>query len=221
VVYLVYNEGYVATSGELIDRVDLAEEAVRLARLLVALMPDEPEARGLLALLLLSQSRRPARVADGSLVRLADQDRTQWDRALISEGQALVRDCLRRGTPGPYQVQAAIAAVHSDAPRVENTDWASIVALYDQLLALAPSDVVRLNRAVALAELDGPAVALAETDALQALHDYHLWHATRAELLARLGRGDEAAQAFAQAAAATQNQAERHYLQTRRDALIG
>jgi RNA polymerase sigma-70 factor (ECF subfamily) len=173
-------------------------------------------------LLLLSESRRPARVAaDGSLVRLADQDRTLWDAALIAEGQGLVRECLRRATPGPYQVQAAIAAVHSDAPRVEDTDWASIVTLYDQLLALAPSDVVRLNRAVAIAELLGPSVALAETDALQSLHDYHLWHATRAELLERLGRGDEAAQAFALAAAATANEAERNYLQGRRDALVG
>jgi RNA polymerase sigma-70 factor (ECF subfamily) len=220
VVYLVYNEAYVATSGERLDRVDLAAEAVRLARLLVTLMPDEPEAQGLLALLLLSESRRPARVGpDGSLVRLADQDRARWDAALIAEGQGLVRDCLRRNTPGPYQVQAAIAAVHSDAAAVQDTDWASIVALYDQLLALAPSDVVRLNRAVARAELDGPAAALDDVDALTSLGDYHLWHATRGELLERLGRHGDAAEAFARAAALTGNDAERAYLTSRHHAV--
>jgi RNA polymerase sigma-70 factor, ECF subfamily len=220
VVYLVYNEGYVATSGERLDRVDLAAEALRLARLLVELMPDEPEARGLLALLLLSESRRPARVAaDGSLVRLADQDRSSWDRPLIAEGRAIVRECLRRGMPGPYQVQAAIAAVHSDAAHVEDTDWISVVALYDQLLRFGPSEVVRLNRAVALAEVEGPAAGLADVDALTGLSGYHLWHATRGDLLERLDRRSEAAEAFARAATLTSNDTERHYLLARCDAL--
>ena len=222
VVYLVYNEGYVASSGDRLDRVDLCLEAVRLARLLVALMPDEPEAQGLLALLLLSESRRPARVADdGSLVRLADQDRSLWDPVLMSEGRSLVEALLRRGTPGPYQVQAAIAAVHSDAARVEDTDWAAIVGLYDVLLRLGPSDVVRLNRAVALAEVEGPAAGLAAVDALESLEGYHLWHATRADLLERLGRRPEAADAFSRAADLTANAAERTYLASRRDALTG
>ncbi len=216
VVYLVYNEGYISTTGDRLDRVDLAAEAVRLARLLVALMPDEPEATGLLALLLLSESRRPARVAvDGSLVRLADQDRSRWDAALVREGQDLVRACLRRGTPGPYQVQAAIAAVHSDAAHVDDTDWTSVVALYDQLLALAPSDVVRLNRAVARAEVDGPAQALVDVDTLTSLTGYHLWHATRGDLLERLGRRDEAAGSFDLAAERTTNLAEQAYLRDR------
>ncbi|MFN8149168.1 MAG: sigma-70 family RNA polymerase sigma factor [Candidatus Nanopelagicales bacterium] len=163
-VYLVYNEGYVATSGDSFDRVDLSAEAIRLGRLLVALMPDEPEAVGLLALMLLGESRRPARVApDGTFVRLADQDRALWDAELVAEGQDLVRWCLRRGRPGPYQLQAAIAAVHSDAPSAEATDWSQVLALYDQLLHVAPSDVVRLNRAVALAEVAGPEVSTPST----------------------------------------------------------
>jgi RNA polymerase sigma-70 factor, ECF subfamily len=220
VVYLVYNEAYVATSGESLDRVDLAAEAVRLARLLTELMPDEPEAQGLLALLLLGESRRPARVAhDGSLVRLGDQDRSRWDGALIAEGQAIVRECLRRNTPGPYQVQAAIAAVHSDASRVEDTDWMSVVALYDRLLALGPSDVVRLNRAVAVAEVDGPAAGLEIVDGLTGLTSYHLWHAARGDLLERLGRRDESSSAFDRAASLTANETERAYLLGRRDAV--
>lgn len=219
VVYLVYNEGYVATSGDSLDRVDLAREAVRLGRLVVELMPDEPEARGLLALMLLGESRRPARVsADGSLVRLPDQDRTRWDAALVAEGQALVRECLRRNTPGPYQVQAAIAAVHSDAATSADTDWAQVLALYDQLLALAPSPVVRLNRAVALAEVAGPAVALAEVEPL-GLADYHLFHAVRADLLERIGRDAEARTAYDAAVALTDNGAERAVLARRRDSL--
>ena len=221
VVYLVYNEAYVATSGETLDRVDLAAEAVRLARLLVALMPDEPEAQGLLALLLLGESRRPARVApDATLVRLGDQDRTLWDGALIAEAQAILRECLRRNTPGPYQVQAAIAAVHSDAARVEDTDWASVVALYDRLLALGPSDVVRLNRAVAVAEVDGPAAGLEIVDGLTGLDGYHLWHATRGDLLERIGRRADAALAFDRAASLTANEAERSYLLGRRDTAV-
>lgn len=219
-VYLVYNEGYVATSGDSLDRVDLSAEAVRLGRLLVALMPDEPEAVGLLALMLLGESRRPARVGpDGSVVRLADQDRSQWDPALVAEGQELVRWCLRRGRPGPYQLQAAIAAVHSDAPSTDATDWAQILALYDLLLRIAPSDVVRLNRAVALAEVSGPADALDAVDALTSLQEYHLWHATRADLLARQGRDDEAAAAYDAALARTENEAERAFLRERREAL--
>ncbi len=219
-VYLVYNEGYVATSGDSLDRVDLSAEAVRLGRLLVALMPDEPEAVGLLALMLLGESRRPARVGpDGSFVRLADQDRSQWDRPLMAEGQELVRWCLRRGRPGPYQLQAAIAAVHSDAPSTDATDWAQILALYDLLLRVAPSDVVRLNRAVALAEVSGPADALDAVDALTSLQEYHLWHATRADLLARQGRADEAAAAYDAALARTENEAERTFLRDRREAL--
>ena len=217
-VYLVYNEGYVATSGDSLDRVDLSAEAVRLGRLLVALMPDEPEAVGLLALMLFGESRRPARVADdGSLVRLADQDRTLWDAALVTEAQDLVRWCLRRGRPGPYQVQAAIAAVHSDAPSTSETDWGQILALYDQLLVVAPSDVVRLNRAVALAEVEGAPAGLEAVDALSALDSYHLWHATRADLLARVGRGADAAAAYDAAIARTDNEAERAFLRGRRD----
>ena len=200
---------------------DLAEEAVRLARLLVELMPDEPEALGLLALLLLGQSRRPARVAsDGSLVRLAEQDRTRWDATLLAEGQALVRRCLRRGAPGPYQVQAAIAAVHGDATCFADTDWASVVVLYDQLLVLAPSDVVRLNRAVARAEVDGAAAALVNVEALDSLTEYHLWHASRGDLLERLDRRAEAAAAYELAAGLTANAAEQRHLTERRDALL-
>ena len=219
VVYLAYNEGYVATSGDSLDRVDLAREAIRLARLVVHLMPDEPEARGLLALLLLSESRRPARVAaDGTLVRLPDQDRTRWDAGLVVEGQSLVRECLRRGAPGPYQVQAAIAAVHSDAPTAADTDWAQVLALYDQLLVLAPSPVVRLNRAVALAEVAGPAAALAEVEPL-GLEQYHLFHAVRADLLARLGRDADARAAYSRALDLTTNAAEQTLLARRRDAV--
>jgi RNA polymerase sigma-70 factor (ECF subfamily) len=216
-VYLVYNEGYVATSGPALDRVDLAAEAVRLARLLVAVLPDEPEALGLLALLLLSESRRPARVAgDGSLVRLADQDRSRWDQGLVAEGQSLVRACLRRDQPGRYQIQAAIAAVHADAPSTGETAWAQVVALYDQLLVVTPSDVARLNRAVALAEVAGPVAALTEVDVLTGLDRYHLWHATRADLLDRLDRSEEAMLAYDAAIDLTDNEAERALLRQRR-----
>ena len=215
VVYLIFNEGYAATAGEDLVRQDLCAEAIRLARLLAELMPDEPEVLGLLALLLLTESRRTARVAaDGSLVLLPDQDRSQWDRALIAEGQELVRACLRRGRPGPYQLQAAIAAVHSDAATAADTDWASILALYDQLLARSPSAVVALNRAVAVAEVRGPAAALAEVDALD-LEGYHLFHATRADLLRRLGRAEEAAAAYARAAELASNATERRFLEER------
>ena len=162
VVYLVFNEGYTASAGDALVRSELCAEAIRLARLLAGLMPDEPEVRGLLALLLLTEARRPARTAaDGSLIRLADQDRSRWDRAMIAEGQDLVRACLRRNQPGPYQLQAAINAVHADAPAAGATDWRQILALYDQLAAIAPTPVVALNRCVAVAEVHGPGAALA------------------------------------------------------------
>ncbi len=210
VVYLVFNEGYAATSGDDLVREELCAEAIRLGRLLVELMPDEPEALGLLALMLLSQARRPARTTDtGELVRLADQDRSRWDAELLTEGRALVRRCLRRGTPGPYQIQAAVNAVHSDPPP---TDWRQVVALYDQLLVCAPSPVVALNRAVAVAEVDGPAVALDLVDGLS-LDSYHLFHGVRADLLRRLGRPDEAARAYRRAWELAGNSAERELLE--------
>jgi RNA polymerase sigma-70 factor (ECF subfamily) len=219
VVYLIFNEGYTASSGGELVRDDLSREAVRLGRVLAELMPDEPEVIGLLALMLLTESRRPARVGpDGELVRLADQDRTRWDRALVAEGQALVRACLRRGQPGPYQIQAAINAVHSDAPSAAGTDWAQIVALYDQLLACAPSPVVALHRAVAVAEVAGPAAGLALVDELS-LDSYYLFHAVRADLLARLDRPDEAADAYAAAVERTGNEAEQAFLRRARAAL--
>jgi RNA polymerase sigma factor (sigma-70 family) len=212
VLYLVFNEGYSATAGPLL-RADLSAEAVRLARALADLMPDEPEVLGLLALLLLTEARRPARVGpSGELVTLAEQDRTLWDRALIAEGHELVRRCLRRDRPGPYQIQAAIGAVHTDGPA---TDWAQVLALYDQLLALVPTPVVALNRAVALAEVRGPAAALAAVEELD-IPGYHLLPATRAALLARLGRVDEARGAYDEAVALAGNDTERAFLQDRR-----
>jgi RNA polymerase sigma-70 factor (ECF subfamily) len=219
VVYLVFNEGYAATGGDDLVRTELCAEAIRLARLLAGLMPDEPEVAGLLALLLLTEARRPARTGrDGRLVLLADQDRSRWDRALLEEGRALVRACLRRNQPGPYQIQAAISAVHSDAPTGVDTDWQQILRLYDQLLAFAPTPVVRLNRAVALAEVDGPAAGLSAVDDLD-LGGYHLFHATRADLLRRAGRDAEAAEAYDAALALAGNAAERRFLAERRDAL--
>ncbi|MEX2373572.1 MAG: DUF6596 domain-containing protein, partial [Dehalococcoidia bacterium] len=221
VVYLVFNEGYLRSEGDDLVRADLLDEAVRLARLLVELMPDEPEARGLLALLLLTEARRPARAAaDGTLVRLGDQDRSLWDRALIEEGHALVRACLRLNRPGPYQVQAAIAAVHADARSAADTDWSQVVQLYDRLLTLTPTPVVALNRAIAVAELDGPEVALGLLDALD-LEDYHLYHATRGDLLERLGRGEDAAAAYDRAIALTSNATDRRYLEGRRAGVGG
>lgn len=216
VVYLVFNEGHTATSGDAIGRADLADEAIRLGRVLAASMPDEPEVQGLLALMLLTTARQPARTDEtGALVLLGDQDRTLWDAELIAEGQTLVRACLRRNRPGVYQIQAAINAVHTDASSAAETDWAQIVALYDQLLAIAPTPVVTLNRAVALAETDGPRVALDAVDRLD-LHDYHPWHATRADLLRRLGRHDEAAEAYANAARLTTNATEHEFFERRR-----
>jgi RNA polymerase sigma-70 factor (ECF subfamily) len=219
VVYLVFNEGYVASAGDDLVRSDLCAEGLRLARLLAELMPDEPEVLGLLALLLLTESRRAARTGpDGSIVLLADQDRSRWDRDLIAEGHALVRACLRRNAPGPYQIQAAINAVHCDAATVADTDWRQIVRLYDQLLGLSPTPIVALNRAIAIAELEGPEPALALVDDL-VLEDYHLFHATRADLLHRLGQDDEARAAYDAALTRTDNAAERRLLERRRDAL--
>ncbi|GAA1157075.1 RNA polymerase sigma factor [Kribbella jejuensis] len=215
VVYLIFNEGYAASSGETLVRDELATEAIRLGRLLVDLMPDEPEAAGLLALMLLQQSRRPARVApDGTLIRLRDQDRGLWDRALIAEGHELVRKCLRRNQPGPYQLQAAINAVHADAANAEDTDWRQILQLYDHLLAIDPTPIVALNRAVVVAEVEGPAAALAIVDELS-LDSYYLFHAIRADLLAQLGRDAEAQAAYATALTHSTNQAERDFLRTR------
>ncbi len=217
VVYLIFNEGYTASSGDLLARADLCAEAIRLGRLLATLMPDEPEVTGLLALMLLTESRRAARTGpEGSLVLLADQDRSRWDRALIAEGQDLVRACLRRGQPGPYQIQAAISAVHSDAPDAAGTDWRQILTLYDQLMAVAPGPVIALNRAVAVAEVDGPAEALAIVAGLD-LDSYYLFHAIRADLLRRLGREAEAALAYQAAIDRTQNAAEREFLARSRD----
>ena len=216
VVYLIFNEGYAASSGAALVREDLCAEAVRLGRLLAELMPDEPEVLGLLALMLLTDARRDARTAaDGALVLLADQDRGRWDRGLIAEGQAIVRQCLRRDQPGPYQVQAAINAVHSDAPTAGATDWRQIVQLYDQLLAFGPGPVAALNRAVAVAETDGPQAALSLVDRLD-LGGYYLYHAIRADLLRRLGRDAEARAAYDAAIERTQNAAERAFLSRRR-----
>ncbi|MEV6058029.1 RNA polymerase sigma factor [Streptomyces sp. NPDC052107] len=209
VIYLIFNEGYTGDSA-------LCAEALRLGRLLAALLPDEPEVTGLIALMLLTESRRPVRQgADGVLVPLPEQDRTLWDRELIAEGQDLVRRCLRRNRPGPYQIQAAVNAVHSDAPSAETTDWGQILRLYDQLMALAPSPVVALNRAVAVAEVQGPARALDLVDSLD-LGRYHVLHAVRADLLRRLGRTAEAAAEYGRAAELAGSEAERAYLERRR-----
>jgi RNA polymerase sigma-70 factor (ECF subfamily) len=216
VIYLIFNEGYTATEGDALIRADLCAEAIRLARILTVLMPDEPEVLGLLALLLLSESRRAARTAaDGSIVLLPDQDRSLWDRALVEEGQGIVRRCLKRNQPGPYQIQAAINAVHSDAATAADTDWNQVLALYDQLYACTPTPVVALNRAVALAQVEGPAVALAQIDALDELSRYHLLHSTRAEFLARMGRVDDAREAFDRALLLATNEAERSHLRRR------
>ena len=216
VVYLVFNEGYTASAGSALVRDDLCAEAIRLGRLLVELMPDEPEAAGLLALMLLTQARRPARVdAAGELVRLADQDRALWDQALIAEGQAIVRRCLARRQPGPYQLQAAIGAVHGDAETAQKTDWVQILALYDQLLAVAPTPVVALNRAVAVAEVHGPREALRLLADLD-LDRYHLYHAIRGDLLARSGDDAGAAAAYDAAIALTANASEQAALRRRR-----
>ena len=220
VVYLVFNEGYLATAGEEPVRDDLCEEAIRLARLLRVLLPRDPEVVGLLALMLLTHARRPARVgADGALVPLDEQDRTRWRRDLVEEGHQLVRACLALNRPGPYQLQAAINAVHTDAATAAETDWSQVAALYDRLVALVPSPVVELNRAVAVAELHGPEVALDLVDRLD-LAAYHPWQATRADLLRRLGRHAEARAAYDAAIALIDNEAERAFLSGRRAQLM-
>lgn len=223
VIYLVFNEGYLSTSGEAPLRDELTGEAIRLGRVLRTLLPETSEVTGLLALMLLTESRRRSRVADGELVPLHEQDRGGWDRELIAEGHDLVRACLTRSDrtgepPGHYQLLAAINAVHTDAPTAADTDWSQIAALYNQLYAVSPTPVVALNRAIAVAELDGPEVALADVDRL-ALTTYHAWHATRADLLRRLGRSAEARAAYDAAIAATDNAAERAYLSRRRGSL--
>jgi len=221
VVYLIFNEGYAASSGARLVRDDLCDEAIGLGRLLADLLPDEPEVVGLLALMLLVEARRATRTTpEGDLVSLADQDRARWDRALIREGQALVRDCLRIGQPGPYQIQAAINAVHCDAATAVATDWWQILQLYNQLMALAPSPVVALNRAVAVAEVEGPDAALSLVDGLN-LGRYHLFHAIRADLLRRLGRNADAAGAYEAAIAGTENVAERDYLRGKLQSVAG
>jgi RNA polymerase sigma-70 factor (ECF subfamily) len=228
VVYLVFNEGYMATSGDAVIRHELCGEAVRLGRLVADLMPDEPEALGLLALLLLQHARRDARTGpDGAMVLLPDQDRSRWNRDEIAEGMALLDRALRRrqaGSPlsaaraGPFQLQAAIAALHGEAATADETDWPQIAALYGELLAVAPSPVVELNRAVAVAMADGPGAGLALADRLAdagVLDGYHLLHSTRADLLRRLGRAEESARAYRRAAGLTQNAAERRFLESR------
>jgi RNA polymerase sigma-70 factor (ECF subfamily) len=223
VLYLVFNEGYLGSSGEALRR-DLTGEAIRLTRQLremVAATPSLgplPEVDGLLALMLMIDSRAPARVRDGELVALHEQDRTLWDAAMIDEGHRLVRGCLALNRPGPYQLQAAINAVHTDAVDASMTDWSQVVRLFDQLLIVAPSPIVSLNRAVAVAEVDGPEVALALVDPLP-LSAYHAWHVTRADLLRRLGRWDEARSAYDEAIGLAGNEAEQRFLRRRRDSL--
>jgi RNA polymerase sigma-70 factor (ECF subfamily) len=215
VVYLIFNEGYAASAGEQLIRDELCAEAIRLGRVLVDLIPDEPELIGLLALMLLQAARRPARTTgEGALVLLADQDRRLWNRDLIAEGQALVQECLRRNQPGPYQIQAAINAVHSDSKTAADTDWWQILQLYNQLLMIDPSPIVALNRAIAVAEVEGPDAALAVLDGLD-LENYHLYYAVRADLLRRLGRAEEASAAYEAAIARTNNASELEFLQQR------
>jgi RNA polymerase sigma-70 factor (ECF subfamily) len=219
VLFLVFNEGYLASGDGDPVRAELTGEAIRLARILRHLLPEEPEVMGLLGLMVLSEARREARVRNGQLVRLDEQDRAGWDRALVAEGHDLVRECLAINRPGRYQILAAINAVHTDAPTAADTDWSQIVALYDQLTRIDPSPIVALNRAVAVAELAAPEGALALSARLP-LTGYHAWHAARADLLRRLGRTAEAKEAYDAAAAATQNSAERAYLSRKRGELV-
>ncbi|MFQ6394117.1 RNA polymerase sigma factor [Nocardia sp. KC 131] len=217
VVYLIFTEGHTATSGSHLVRADLCAEAIRLGRLIAELMPDEPEAHGLLALMLLTESRRAARTTpDSALVPLTEQDRTRWNRTLIAEGHTIVRECLRRNQPGPYQIQAAINAVHTDATDAAATDWQQVLHLYDQLAAIAPSPVVLLNRAVAVGEVEGPHAALTMLDDID-LANHYLFHAIRADLLRRLGRTSEALAAYDRAIDRTENRAEQAFLRSRRE----
>ena len=219
VLFLSYNEAYLPHGSD--QRIDLAAEVIRLTRQLVELLPDEPEPRGLLALMLLSEARRPSRfAADGTLVRLDEQDRTRWDGALIAEGHGLVRRCLEQNRPGPYQLVAAINAVHTDAASAADTDWLQIVALYDQLLTTLDTPIVRLNRAVAVAEVAGPLPALTIVDGLaDRLDGYHAFHATRADLLRRLGRTTPAAREYDRAMKTAEHPGERVYLRRMRESL--
>ena len=223
VLYLIFNEGYLSGNDEPI-RSELSDEAIRLARLLHSLLPEDPEVGGLLALMLLIDARRTARTAGGELVTLDEQDRSRWDRELIDEGHGLVREFLRRALrddapqPGQYLIMAAINAVHTESAAARETDWLQIVKLYDQLYAVTPTPIVALNRAVAVGEVDGPDVALALVDRL-ALENYHAWHAARADFLRRLGRSPEASAAYTAAIDATDNPAERAYLERRRGQL--
>jgi RNA polymerase sigma-70 factor, ECF subfamily len=219
VLFLVFNEGYLATGDGDPVRAELTAEAIRLTRILRQLLPGEPEVTGLLGLMVLIEARRESRVRNGQLVPLGEQDRAGWDHALVAEGHSLVRECLGINRPGRYQILAAINAVHTDAPAASDTDWSQVVALYDQLTRLDPSPIVALNRAVAVAELDGPELALALVDRLP-LTGYHAWHAARADLLRRLGRSAEAKDAYGAAMAVTQNSAERAYLSRKRGELV-
>ncbi|RKR93119.1 RNA polymerase ECF family sigma subunit [Micromonospora pisi] len=228
VVYLIFNEGYLAGEGDDPVRVDLTDQAIHLGRLLRTLLPDDGEVAGLLALMLFTDARRPARVSHtGELVTLHEQDRGAWDRTLIAEGNALVRERIEAvaaggGPPGRYQLQAAINAVHTEAPSARDTNWSTIVALYGRMVLLDPSPIVRLNRAVAVAEIDGPGVGLAEIDRLaEVLDGYHAFHAARADLLRRLGRGGESRAAYDRAIDLAGNPAERAYLTRRRNQLAG
>jgi len=219
VIYLIFSEGYAASSGDRLIRTELTSEAIRLGRLLTRLMPDEPEAAGLLALMLLEQARSEARSTPaGKLIPLPEQDRSRWDASLILQGQELVRQCLRRGQPGPYQIQAAINAVHSDAPSAADTDWTQILALYDRLLAITASPIVALNRAVAVAEISGPQAALGLIDELPLDH-YYLFHAIRADLLRRLGQAGPAEAAYRAAIERTRNAAEIAFMKERLSAI--
>jgi len=224
VLYLIYNEGYVASEGKLLFRVDLATEAIRLGRVLVRLMPDEPEAMGLLALMLLNDARRDARVdANGELVTLDEQDRTRWDRRSITEGTRLVDRALRMRRPGLFQLQAAISALHCQAETSDDTDWRQIVALYDVMMTIAPTPIVALNRAAAVSMAEGPEaglVAIAQIDQLDQLEEYHLLHASRADMLRRAGQLIEARSAYERAIALTNNSTERGFLARRVSSLV-